>query len=117
MPSTCCLFPEDVRDIQLDMSATVVAESLPGVDTLKRTRKTHHKVRTGCITCKYVGKSRNIHGRNIDRCLGSGERSATRRSPSVAAVLVLVESVTDMPINLLRTPRLHPRRHHPLTSN
>lgn len=31
----------------------MLIEKLPAVEQPKRTRKTHNKVRTGCLTCKY----------------------------------------------------------------
>lgn len=36
------------------MATTTLVEEVPESDKPKRTRKTHNKVRTGCLTCKYV---------------------------------------------------------------
>ncbi len=88
------------------MSATMLVEDLPVLEKPKRTRKTHNKVRTGCLTCKYVEA--------CPTCVPEGEifsltllgattesegRNATKRNRTVADVPVRAANATAIPHN------------------
>ncbi|ETI28892.1 hypothetical protein G647_01344 [Cladophialophora carrionii CBS 160.54] len=56
------------------MSATAVTENLPIMEKQKKTRKTHHKVRTGCITCKIRRKKCDEERPFCRRCTSTGRK-------------------------------------------
>ncbi|ETN38815.1 uncharacterized protein HMPREF1541_06854 [Cyphellophora europaea CBS 101466] len=57
----------------MTVTATVVMES-GGVEKQKRTRKTHHKVRTGCTTCKIRRKKCDETKPACKRCTSTGRK-------------------------------------------
>ncbi|KAK4936898.1 hypothetical protein LTR10_022355 [Elasticomyces elasticus] len=56
------------------MSSTVVIEDLPLLEKPKRTRKTHNKVRTGCLTCKIRRKKCDEEKPSCRRCTSTGRK-------------------------------------------
>ncbi|OAP62376.1 hypothetical protein AYL99_04579 [Fonsecaea erecta] len=56
------------------MSATAIIENLPVLEKPKRTRKTHNKVRTGCITCKIRRKKCDEEKPFCHRCTSTGRK-------------------------------------------
>ncbi|EXJ63610.1 uncharacterized protein A1O5_11371 [Cladophialophora psammophila CBS 110553] len=56
------------------MTTIALIEDLPVMEKPKRTRKTHHKVRTGCITCKIRRKKCDEEKPFCRRCISTGRK-------------------------------------------
>ena len=66
--------PAHCNGIHLDiMSSTVSVEAIIS-DKPKRTRKTHNKVRSGCITCKIRRKKCGEEKPSCQRCVSTGRK-------------------------------------------
>lgn len=90
------------------MTAPVMIEDITSQEKPKRTRKSHNKVRSGCLTCKYDRPALLDRDNNIwlTLYLGSDGRNVVKKSPFARDVRAPVGNVMDIQRSL------HQRLHH-----